>query len=618
MVCLRKVAILGLLLVAATTQAEQFGDFHYGVVGSNIQIYAYTGLGGDVVIPEEIDGMPVTTIDRDAFANITGLTSVAIPTNVTAIYDSAFSGCTGLTTVSLSANLTTLYNGVFGRCTGLTNITVSLDNPVLSSSNGILYDKAGTTLLEFPGGIGGSVAITEGVTRIAADAFLGNTALGDVNFPDTLAAIGSWAFSGCNGLTKVTIPASVSNLAAGVFGYCTNLTAIGVSISNVCYCSSDGILFNKSQTMLIQYPGGRAGSYDVPAGITNVSSCAFSGCTGLTAVTIPDNGAVIDTSAFSGCTGLTTMSVPGSVKTIESGTFYGCTGLTNIVLNEGVTNIGSGAFSECSALENIHIPDSVTRLAWGAFQNCSALTNIVLGAGLATIESRVFYECNNLQNLYIPKSVTNLWNAAFDYCHGLTNITVAIDNPTYRSVDGVVFDKSGGSLLHFPGGRTGRYIVPGGVQSIGDYAFDQCLGIASVELPAACVYLGRYAFSHCANLTGICFHGGPPGLGIQTFLFASNAIMYYRADHAAEWGATFAVRPTAIWPEFSTAEIQPDGFVFEVVASDGQEVVTETCPDLATGDWAPVSTNIVSGGSLAITIPDWAAVPSCFYRVTVR
>lgn len=612
------VVFIACMLLSIGARAEQFGDFYYGIVGSNIQIYAYTGLGGDVVIPEEIDGMPVTTIDRDAFAHITGLTSVKIPTNVTAIYDSAFSGCTGLSTVNLSANLTTLYAGVFGYCTGLTNITVSPDNPALSSSNGILYDKAGTTLVQFPGGIGGSIVIAEGVTRIASDAFPGSTAMTDIIFPETLTEIGSWAFSDCNGLTNVMLPASLSNLASGVFGHCANLTAIGVAESNAAYSSSNGILFNKSQTMLVQYPGGLEGGYAVPASITNISPSAFAGCAGLTAVTLPNSLEGIGSYAFSCCTGLTTVIIPDTIASMEGGTFYGCAGLTNIFLNEGITNIGSGAFSGCSSLENVLIPDSVTRLAWGAFQYCSELTNIALGSGIVTIESRVFYECINLRDIFIPASTTNLWNAAFDYSHGLTNITVAADNPVYSSIGGVVFNKAHSSLLHFPGGFEGRYVVPEGVQSIGDYAFDQSLNLTCVELPATISYFGRYAFSHCTNLTGICFNGAPPGLGTQTFLFSSNVVMYYRAENAAEWGTTFADHPTAIWPEFSMAEIQPAGFVCEVVASDGQEVVVETCLDLSAGEWTPVSTNVVSGGSLEFIVPDWAADPSRFYRVTLK
>lgn len=616
--CLRRVAIFGLLLVAATTQAEQFGDFTYGVVGSNIQIYVYTGLGGDVVIPGEIDGMPVTTIDRDAFANVTGMTSITIPTNVTAIYDHAFSGCTGLRTVNLSGNLEVLRDGVFTQCTSLTNITVSPDNPILSSSNGILYDKTGTALIQFPCGVGDSVSLPEGVMHIGNSAFAGDTALTNIIFPESLGAIGSSSFALCSGLVSVFIPAGVSNISAGAFAKCETLTAFEVSESNSCYSAENGILLDYLGTTLVQYPGGLTGIYDIPAGITNITRSAFSGCAGLTGVIISTNVATIGSYAFSGCTGLTTVTVPHSVAAIEGGTFNDCTGLTNIFLSDGIADIGSGAFSRCSALGSIHIPNSVTRLGWGAFQYCFALTNILLGAGIATIESRAFYECNDLRDLHIPESVTNLWDGVFDYCHGLTNIAVADGNPVYSSMGGVVFSMDHISLLHFPGGFEGRYVVPDGVQVIGDYAFDQSLSLTCVELPASCAYLGRYAFSHCTNLTGICFNGAPPGLGIQTFLFASNVVMYYRSEHAAEWGATFADRPTALWPEFSSAEIQPTGFAFDVIASDGQEIVVEMCPDLSTEAWTSVSTQTVSGGSLELSIPDWAIDPLRFYRATVR
>ena len=614
---MRWAVIVGCALLTFDAQAEQFGDLYYGVNDSNVWIFGYTGLGGDVVIPSEIDSMPVTTIDRDAFENITSITSVTFPTSLTTIAHYAFYGCTGLANVTLPVSVTDISYGVFANCSSLTNIAISADNPAYYSLNGILYDKTGSALIQFPGGIGGSLTIAEGVTQIAGSAFLGNTGLTNVVLSETLTDIGSGAFSECNGLMSVLIPSGVSNIVPGAFGNCANLMAIEVAESNPAYSSTNGILFNYSQTILVQYPGGLAGDYDVPAGVTNISSSAFTGCAGLSDVSIPDNIKQIGPYAFFGCAGLTDVTIPNSISTIESGTFYDCSGLTNVFLPAGITNIGSGAFSGCRSLENILIPDCVTRLAWGAFQYCSALTNIVLGTGTVTIESRVFYECNNLGDIFIPASVTNLRAEAFGYCHGLTNIAVADDNPAYSSLGGVVFNKVHTSLLHFPGGFEGRYVVPVGVQSVGNDAFDQCLDVNCVELPSSCGYFGNYAFAHCTNLIGMCFNGTPPSLGIQTFLFSSNVVMYYRTSHAADWGASFADRPTAIWPEFFTAGIQPSGFVADVVASDGQEVVVEMCPDLS-GAWTPVSTNVISGGSMTITAPDWTADSSRFYRVAIK
>lgn len=355
----------------------------------------------------------------------------------------------------------------------------------------------------------------------------------------------------------------------------------------------------------------------MPPTTTHIAASAFSGCAGLTAVTLPNSIAGIGAYALSGCTGLTTVALPERITAIESGTFTGCSGLTNIALNAGITNIGSGAFYGCSGLESIQVPDSVTRLAWGAFSYCSALTNIVLGDGITIIESRVFYECNNLRNLYLPESVTDVWNSAFNSCHGLTNITVATNNPTYSSIDGVVFDKDQSSLLHVPAGTQGRYVVPDGTQLIGDYAFDNCGNLSCVELPADFSSLGRYAFAHNTNLTGLCFAGAPPNLGLQSFLFTDQVVMYYRAENAAQWDATFADRPTAIWPELSSATVQPAGFVFDVVASDGQNVVIEMCPDLSAEEWTPVATQTVSGSSHEVTIPDWETDVFRAYRMSI-
>lgn len=615
--CRRIVIVLDLWAFSSVAAAEQFGDFRYGVFDDEVQIYEYTGLGGDVVIPEEIDGFPVRILDRDVFRDVTGLTSVVIATNITAIYNNAFSGCRGLTTVSLSATLENLREGTFTHCTSLTNISISPDNPFFSSSNGILYDKAGTTLLHFPCGIGGSVSIPEGVTCIGYSAFMGATALTNIIFPESLGDIGASSFVSCNGLVNVFIPAGVSNLTAGAFGKCAALTSIQVAESNTVYSSSNGLLFNKLHTILIGYPAGLTGSYMVPSTTTHIAASAFSGCAGLTAVTFPDSIAGIGSYALSGCTGLTTVTLPDRITAVEGGTFTGCSGLTNIALNAGITNIGSGAFYRCSGLESIHIPDSVTRLAWGAFSYCSALTNIVLGDGITLIESRVFYECNNLRNLYLPESVTNLWNSAFNYCRGLTNITVATNNPTYSSIDGVVFDKGQSTLLHFPAGTQGRYVVPDGTQLIGDYAFDTCGNLSCVELPADFSSLGRYAFAHNTNLTGLCFAGAPPNLGTQSFLFTDQVVMYYRAENASQWDTTFADRLTAIWPEISVATVQPAGFVFDVVASDGQNVVIEMCPDLSAEEWTPVATQTVSGSSLEVTIPDWETDVFRAYRMSI-
>ena len=85
--------------------------------------------------------------------------------------------------------------------------------------------------------------------------------------------------------------------------YCTSLTAITVDALNSAYSSVDGVLFNKSQTTLIQYPAGKAGtSYTIPNSVTSIGDSAFSGCTSLTSVTIATSVTSIGDEAFYDCT----------------------------------------------------------------------------------------------------------------------------------------------------------------------------------------------------------------------------------------------------------------------------------------------------------------------------
>ena len=116
---------------------------------------------------------------------------------------------------------------------------------------------------------------------------------------------------------------------------------------NSAYSSVDGVLFNKSQTTLIQYPGGKAGSYTIPNSVTSIGFAAFAGCTSLTSVTIPNSVTSIGGYAFSGCTSLTSVTIPNSVTSIGDATFSGCTSLTSVTIPNSVTSIGE--FCECGS-----------------------------------------------------------------------------------------------------------------------------------------------------------------------------------------------------------------------------------------------------------------------------
>ena len=235
--------------------------------------------------------------------------------------------------------------------------------------------------------------------------------------------------------------------------------------------------------------------------MTSIGGSAFSGCSGLTSVTIPNSVTSIGGSAFSGCSGLTSINIPNSVTSISSSAFRGCSGLTSITIPNSVTSIGNYAFSACSSLTSITIPNSVTSIGEEAFRYCSGLTSITIPNSVTSIGIYAFSACSSLTSITIPNSVTSIGDGAFSGCSGLTAITIP---NSVTAISSYAFSGCSGLTA---------ITIPNSVTSIGNEAFSGCSGLTAITIPNSVTSIGNEALSGCSGLTSVTVNWSRPLAG---------------------------------------------------------------------------------------------------------
>jgi hypothetical protein len=261
---------------------------------------------------------------------------------------------------------------------------VSALNAFYSSVDGVLFNKSQTLLIQYPGGKAGSYTL-----------------------PTSVTSIGSEAFSFCPSLTSVTIPNSVTSIPVAAFAACPNLSAITVDALNSVYSSVDGVLFNKSQTLLIQCPGGKAGSYTLPNSVTSIEWYAFYSCTSLTSVTLPNSVTSIGGYVFYSCTSLTGVYFQGNAPDFGPFVFIGADHATVYCL-PGTTGWGAAFTGRPAALWHSLITTSDA--SFGVRTNRFGFTIIGASDLLIVVEA-----CTNLANAAWTSVGTNTLTGGSSY-----------------------------------------------------------------------------------------------------------------------------------------------------------------------------------------------------------
>jgi len=225
----------------------------------------------------DISGSTVTTINDSTFCVLAG---------------SIYTGCATITSITLPNTLTSINNNAFRSCNNLAEINVTSTNTAYSSEDGVLYNKAKTTLVMYPVAKKSSTfTIPGGVTEIGNYAFRACNNLTGVTIPDGVTGIGTNAFEACLYITSVTIPNSVTSIGASAFSNCNSLASVTLP-NNITSISNNTFRYCAQLT-----------SINIPASVTSIGENAFNSCEKLTIVTFNNINSTFNANSFPG-TGL--------------------------------------------------------------------------------------------------------------------------------------------------------------------------------------------------------------------------------------------------------------------------------------------------------------------------
>lgn len=178
-------------------------------------------------------------------------------------------------------------------------------------------------------------------------------------------------------------------------------------------------------------------SLNIPDTVSSIYTAAFKDCTSLREIKLPNELSFIDYQLFEGCSSLTEITIPETATGIYADAFNGCTSLKTIHFSENITAIYARAFKDCTALEEFVMPDHVRYPQEDIFENCTSLRSVTLSADMYSIPTGMFRNCTALEEIIIPSSVSQVSEEAFAGCTSLEH--VIISNPSKVAIENTAF-----------------------------------------------------------------------------------------------------------------------------------------------------------------------------------
>lgn len=489
----------------------------YTTYDDYVAITGYDGVENNIIIPDRINGIPVTHISSSAFEGNSTIHQIGLPMYLTYIGVSAFYSCKNLEGIVVPASVTTIDRYAFENCSGLESAVI-----LGAVENIYSYTFAGCNSLK-------NVVLQEGLKTIHQFAFAYCSELESIHLPDSVTTMYEYVFKDCWKLSKVNYPLNWTTKANSdyydydysPFANCDALTSIEIP---------EGVTSVPAKAFYYAYG---LNEVKLPSTLKSIGDSAFYQCFRLKEIIIPEAVTYIGAYVFEKCTQLQTVEILGKITNLHSHTFANCSNLSKVILPEELTTIHQYAFRYCYALTNIHIPDNVNTMYEGVFDgckqlsnvnfpkmwattayngywnnydyspyyNCSSLKDLIIPDGVTRIPENAFYNAQYFESIYVPDTVTTIGSGAF---YGVSsNLTIygvsGSYAETYAAENGIAF-----STLSMPEYDYGDYdmtatisvISPEGIPmegaeiSVYDYDYDTLFGAGTTDENGQCVISG--------------------------------------------------------------------------------------------------------------------------------
>lgn len=386
----------------------------------SIGIYAFNGCTSleNVYLNEGL-----ISIGHNSFGGCTSLKSIIIPSTVTSVATRVFYQCLSLEKIEVAEG-NTHYVADEAGVLYPSDYSSMLQYPYASSVEAYKIADGVTSIAngDFTGIVNlKSLTIPDSVTSVAMNTFK-QSSIENLVIGSGLTSVGNYAFSE-SALKTVVINAVTDSWGDRVFASCAGLeTVVFNSESSVIpeamfnNCSSlktaTGLESIKKVGSSAFWLCSQLNSIDVGADVTDIYSSAFYGCSSLNAFPFGDKIQRIDMFAFSLCSNVSgALILPDTLTTLGSNAFSGCTGITSLTISSSLTSLPSSAFSGCTGIKDVVIPSNIKSIGNSCFNNIK-LNSLVISEGVESIDGSAFYDCG-ISDIQLPSTIKNIGNNAF-------------------------------------------------------------------------------------------------------------------------------------------------------------------------------------------------------------